>query len=111
LDARFGPNRFITIAFLLHLVRPRAVPIVDQHNFRAINKLMLEVRPGWRSKSMPSRYRDLETVAMFMGAVLRAWRQAMPESAPSSRTLDKFLMMYGKAMKQVGRPVVSNRAR
>jgi hypothetical protein len=36
---------------------------------------------------------------MFMGAVLKAWRQSMPVSAPTSRTLDKFLMMYGKSIK------------
>jgi hypothetical protein len=99
LNARFGPNRFITVAFLLHLLRPAIVPIVDQHNFRAVNSLIREVRPDWRPKAVPSKYRDLETVSMFMTAVLKAWRQSMPISAPSSRRLDKFLMMYGKAIK------------
>jgi hypothetical protein len=99
LDARFGPKRFITVAFLLHLLRPLSVPIVDQHNFRAVNSLIRQVRPSWQSKTMPTRYRDLETVAMFMAAVLKGWRQSMPASAPSSRRLDKFLMMYGKALK------------
>ena len=46
LHQRFGPQRFVTIAFLLHLVRPADVPIVDQHNFRAVNWFMREVRPG-----------------------------------------------------------------
>jgi len=32
---------------------------------------------------MPTRYRDLETVAMFMAAVLKAWCQSMLASAPS----------------------------
>ena len=99
LDQRFGPKRFITIAFLLHLVRPADVPIVDQHNFRAVNWFMREVRPGWRMKAMPTRYRDLETVSTFMASVLTAWRQCMPVSVPSRRTLDQFLMMYGKALK------------
>ena len=99
LNERFGPQRFVTIAFLLHLVRPADVPIVDQHNFRAVNWFMREVRPGWRMKAMPTRYRDLETVSTFMASVLTAWRQCMPVSAPSRRTLDRFLMMYGKALK------------
>lgn len=98
LNARFGPKRFITVAFLLHLLRPFEVPIVDQHNFRAVNSLIRQVRPDWQLKAMPSRYRDLETVAMFMAAVLKAWQQSMPVSAPSGRRLDKFLMMYGKAI-------------
>ena len=85
--------------FLLHLLRPLSVPIVDQHNFRAVNSLIRQVRPSWQSKTMPTRYRDLETVAMFMAAVLKGWRQSMPASAPSSHRLDKFLMMYGKALK------------
>ena len=76
------------------------MPIVDQHNFRAVNSLIRQVRPDSQRKAMPSRYGDLETVAMFMAAVLKAWRQTMPVSAPSSRRLDKFLMMYGKAIKR-----------
>jgi len=34
-----------------------------------------------------------------MEVVLTAWRRRAPESAPSDRDLDKFLMMYGKAIK------------
>jgi hypothetical protein len=77
--------------------RPADVPIADEHNFRAVNWFMREVRPVWRMKAMPARYRDLETVSTFMASVLTAWRQCMPVSAPSKRTLDQFLMMYGKA--------------
>jgi hypothetical protein len=97
LNQRFGPPRFVTIALLLHLARPADVPIVDQAQFRAVNWFMREVRPVWRMKAMPARYRDLETVSTFMASVLTAWRQCMPVSAPSKRTLDQFLMMYGKA--------------
>jgi hypothetical protein len=32
-----GPYRYITISFLLHLLRPSDVPIIDQFNFRAMN--------------------------------------------------------------------------
>ena len=41
-----GKNRFITVAFLLHLLLPRKVPIIDQHNFRAVNALLASVRPA-----------------------------------------------------------------
>ena len=91
LDARFGPKRFITVAFLLHLLRPLSVPIVDQHNFRAVNSLIRQVRPSWQSKTMPTRYSDLETVAMFMAAVLKAWRQSMPASAPEQSKAGQVL--------------------
>lgn len=39
-------------------------------------------------------------MAAFMEAVLAAWVLRAPESAPSDRDLDKFLMMYGKAIKK-----------
>ena len=99
LEQRIGPGRFITVAFLLHLVRPTEVPIVDQHNFRAVQHLVRQIRPSWTSKRRPTSYSDLETVAIFMTTVLRAWHQSMPVSAPDERTLDKFLMMYGKKLK------------
>ena len=48
----------------------------------------------------PSQYADISLVAAFMEAVLAAWVLRAPESAPSGRDLDKFLMMYGKAIKE-----------
>lgn len=47
-----------------------------------------------------ARYADIALIAAFMEAVLEAWVLQAPESAPSDRDLDKFLMMYGKAIKQ-----------
>ena len=90
-------KRFITVAFLLHLLHPDKVPIIDQHNFRAVNALWAAVRPAWIIKRRPSRYEDIKLVAAFMDAVLSAWRAC--ESAPTARELDKFLMMYGKHLK------------
>jgi hypothetical protein len=43
-----GKNRFITVAFLLHLLHPRKVPIIDQHKFRAVNALLAGARPAWK---------------------------------------------------------------
>jgi len=95
-----GKTRFITVAFLLHLLHPRKVPIIDQHNFRAVNALLGGVRPAWKNKKKPAQYADILLVAEFMEAVLAAWRRRAPKSVPSDRALDKFLMMYGKAIKQ-----------
>lgn len=104
LNRTFGsPHRFITIAFLVHLLHPGKVPIIDQHNFRAVNDLMTQVRRGdWHSKLKPSRYTDLKVVAAFMGAILVSWREHAP-NPPSDRELDKFLMMYGKAIKGIAK--------
>jgi len=100
LDREFGgKTRFVTVAFLLHLLRPREVPIIDQHNFRAVNALMVEVRPSWAIRRTPSRYGDVVLIASFMTAVIEAWSQRESNTAPSRRDLDKFLMMYGKAIK------------
>jgi hypothetical protein len=95
-----GKTRFITVAFLLHLLHPRKVPIIDQHNFRAVNALVAAVRPAWKTRRQPSKYGDISLVAAFMEAVLAAWLRRAPESVPSDRDLDKFLMMYGKAIKE-----------
>jgi len=101
LDQDFGgKTRFITVAFLLHLLNPRKIPIIDQHNFRAVNALLIGVRPVWKVRGRPSQYTDILLVASFMEAVLTTWARRAPESAPTGRDLDKFLMMYGKSIKE-----------
>lgn len=98
-DAFGGKGRFVTVAFVTHLVRPDEVPIIDQHNFRAVNQLMRGARRTWRVKARPSRYEDLAIVAAFVDDVVGALNQS-PRSPPvSRRELDKFLMMYGKSIK------------
>lgn len=97
LDQRFGPKkRFVTLAFLLHLFFPHQVPIIDQHNFRAVNSFMSDERDGWRSKKKPSRYSDIECIASFTKAVLAAWSRTDQATVPTEREFDQFLMMYGK---------------
>ena len=101
LDRAFGgKTRFITVAFLVHLLHQTTVSIIDQHNYRAVNDLMTRVRPTWKARKRPSTYADILLVSSFMQAVLAAWRLRVPESTPSDRELDKFLMMYGKAIKR-----------
>ena len=97
LDARLGgATRFITVAFLVHLVFQEQIPIIDQHNFRAVNALIRHVRPTWRGKKKPSRYADVLLVAAFMASVSAAWGEEDPATAPTSCELDRFLMVYGQ---------------
>ncbi len=94
-----GKTRYITVAFLTHLLFPQIIPIIDQHNFRAVNSLMSAVRPGWQIRKTPSRYEDIITLDQFMLQVLVAWEAQFIHDCPTLRDLDKFLMMYGKALK------------
>jgi hypothetical protein len=95
-----GSSRYITKTFLLHLLRPNKIPIIDQHNFRAMNHFLKTVHPGWRSKSKPSTYTDLATFSDFDRAILSRWKALDPVGVPSERNLDRFLMMFGKGLKQ-----------
>jgi hypothetical protein len=97
-----GPHRYITITFLLHLLRPNEVPIIDQHNFRAMNYFVNVVRQthaALPSKSRPTNYADLATLSDFVGSLLSCWRKIDPTTLPSEQMLDRFLMMFGKALK------------
>lgn len=91
------PKAFITIAFLVHLLHQHDLPIIDQHNYRAVNYYMTKVRRSWVSRRMPRHMDDLRLVAEFIKSVQSAW----PSGAhhPSARDLDKYLMMFGKALK------------
>jgi hypothetical protein len=101
LDETFGgPTRYITVAFLTHLMHSTAVPIIDQHNFRAVNALIHAVRPNWKIKQHASKYEDIEVVDQFMRVVSSVWKELSPDDTPSLRDLDIFLMMYGKAVKR-----------
>src|SRR5580658_1993278 len=103
LDAAVGgPYRYITISFLLHLLRPSEVPIIDQFNFRAMNYYVGEVRPGWHSRLKPSTYRDLQTLSSFLNAIRTSWKSIEPSKVPSQGSLDRFLMTKGKALKPHG---------
>lgn len=89
-------HRFITLAFLLHLMRPTEIPIIDRHNFRAMNHYFRAVRPEWRPKSAPSTFDDLVILSTFVSGIRSCWETVDPATVPSVRNLDRFLMMYGK---------------
>jgi len=101
LYGHFGSTkRFVTVAFLTHLMFPNWVPIVDQHNFRAANHLMRSAIPAWPRPGprLPSTWYDLEFLDGFMGGVLSVWPGDTP--VPTRRELDLYLMMLGKAVKR-----------
>jgi len=96
-----GRGRFITVAFLTHLFYPVAVPIIDQHNFRAVNHLLQAARPNYEFKKNPSCFGDIEFIRSFMEKVITASEDTEKFPTISLRELDKFLMMYGKHLKQL----------
>lgn len=99
-----GRDPFITVAFFVHLLRSSEVPIIDQHNFRAMNYYCMAVRPAWRPKSKPRTYQDLVTLSSFLSDIGCRWVASDQSTVPDERKLDRFLMMYGKALKARKRP-------
>jgi hypothetical protein len=85
---RLGRLRYITSAFLTHLIHPRDVPIIDQHNFRAMNHLLRAHRP----KKKPSGWSDIVHLKCFL-------TEATTKLQYSESDFDKYLMMYGRALK------------
>jgi hypothetical protein len=81
---------YITVAYITHLVHYREpLPIIDQHNFRAMNSLLRDARPTHRGKKKPSQWADIVELKDFMEAVrARLTNRGFEE-------LDRFLMMYG----------------
>ncbi len=91
------------MSFLLHLLRPGQIPIIDQHNFRAMNHYPMRVRNGWLPKSKPSEFDDLAILSAFMSDTLLSWKLLDVATVPAKCDLDRFLMMFGKELKAMGR--------
>jgi hypothetical protein len=100
-------RRYVTRSFFLHLLRPSEIPIIDQHNFRALNHYLTRLRDGLRPKSKPSSYEDLTTLSAFLSEILSTWATIDPLTVPSEGELDRFLMMFGKGLKAQQRPMNS----
>lgn len=85
---KLGRLRYITAAYLTHLVHPRDVPIIDQHNFRAMNHLLRIQQP----KKKPSDWSDIAQLKRFL-------TEATSRLQYAEGDFDKYLMMYGRALK------------
>jgi hypothetical protein len=57
------------------------------------------VRPTWQIKSRPQSFEDLATLSAFLRQIRYRWVAIDPSTVPDERRLDRFLMMYGKALK------------
>jgi hypothetical protein len=85
---------YITAAYLTHLVHHfEPVPIIDQHNFRAMNGLIKAIRSTHEATKVPKNWQDIANLRDFMSALLLHLR------GRSSGELDRFLMMYGRSIK------------
>lgn len=82
-------TRYISVAFITHLIHPHDVPIIDQHNFRAFNHLLQVSGRTSNSKKKPSSWVDLVNLKLFMSSISE-------HLSKDERQLDKFLMMYGR---------------
>lgn len=83
-----GRVRYITTAYLTHLIHPHDVPIIVQHNFRAMNRLI----GAQQSKKKPSGWDDIVHLKPFLN-------EAITKLQYSESDFDKYLMMYGRALK------------
>lgn len=86
---------YITTAYITHLVHgAEGIPIIDQHNYRAMASLIKRVKPSFKVKSVPSSWSDIATLKNFMHSI---------QDCLAGRTLgdiDRFLMMHGKSIKK-----------
>lgn len=84
-------TRYITVAYITHLVHHNEpLPIIDQHNFRAMNALIGYLHPERKAKKKPSNWNDIVSLKTFMLLLCNA----MPNRTFGE--LDRFLMMYGR---------------
>ena len=91
-----GKSAYITAAWITHLIHHKlGVPIIDQHNFRAMHLLKnkgTKSTPSFKRK--PSKWHDIEQLIEFIEQI----KIIMPTK--SLQEIDRFLMMYGKFNKQ-----------
>lgn len=88
-------TRFITNAFITHLVHHREIPIIDQHNFRAMNHLLATINPTFKIKTKPSNWQDVINLKDFINPLAETLSCSHSE-------LDRFLMMLGSGIKKKG---------
>lgn len=92
--SKLPQTAYISAAYLTHLIHyADPLPIIDQHNFRAMNSLVKAVRPNHEATTVPKNWKDIADLQEFMSAVL----SHLP--GRSFGELDRFLMMYGRSIK------------
>ncbi len=85
---------YITVAFLTHLIHSnRRIPIIDQHNYRAMNYLLNNRLKIDGIKKNPSNWQDIIQLMKFIEKI------SVINNKKTSDEIDKFLMVYGKSIK------------
>ncbi len=89
--ANGGRKGFITIAFITHLVHHKKnLPIIDQHNFRAMNYLSGNLQ----SKKYPSCWYDIEKLTEFITEISKVNKKKRDD-------IDKYLMSSERPLKKI----------
>ena len=93
-QSKWPKTRYITVAFITHLIHHNSkIPIIDQHNFRAMNSLIAMVRKNHSHKKAPSSWQDILDLRDFMRTLLPYLNNV------NVSDLDRFLMVWGKIVK------------
>lgn len=87
-------SRYITIAFITHLIHNEEIPIIDQHNYRALNFFTNNLSLSSSFKKRPSNWNDITKLKEFTDTILPHLNNTNPQD------FDKFLMMFGKSLKK-----------
>lgn len=87
-------TRFITIAFITHLIHNEEIPLIDQHNYRALNFFTNNLSLSSSFKKRPSNWNDIIKLKEFTDTILPHLHSKNPQD------FDKFLMMFGKSIKK-----------
>jgi hypothetical protein len=69
------------------------VPIIDQHNFRALNYFLNNSVLSPYAKKNPSNWDDIECLKGFVSDISKSLNKKGEE-------VDKYLMMFGKELKK-----------
>lgn len=92
--AKGSRKRFITIAFITHLVhKTKNIPIIDQHNYRAMNYLRNNFKFSSVTKKFPSGWEDIANLKDFISELSNVHVKKRDD-------VDKYLMMLGKEIKK-----------
>ena len=85
-------TRYITVAYITHLVHYKEIPIIDQHNYRAMNYFITLVNSNAKIKKKPSNWNDVLKLKEFILTLSIRLNK-------NTEDIDKYLMMFGRSIK------------
>ena len=94
-DNALSATSFITKSFMAHLSFPALLPIIDQHNWRAVRYFAGRYGDQAPLSKVPRSLDHIMVVGWFMAGVRVQWEADHPP-APTMQALDRYLMMFGK---------------